>query len=49
MTREQIITMLKELVNEIDYDIYKETFVYEEVDYESLIKIVDRHTEKIGD
>ena len=43
MKREQIIEMLKELVNEIDYDIYKEMFEYDEIDYEYLISIVEKH------
>lgn len=43
MSREQIINMLKEIVEELNYDIYKELFVYEETSYEDLIEIVERH------
>ena len=46
MTDEQIKTMLKELVEHIDYDIYKEMFVYEDGDDEmiqTLTDIVKKH------
>ena len=45
MSRTQILAMLQELVEEIDYDIYKELFVYEENSnaVEPLIEIVEKH------
>ena len=43
MGRDKIVEMLKELVNEVDYDIYKEMFVYCDASYERLIEIVQRY------
>ena len=49
MDREAIIAMLEELVEDIDYDIYKEIFVNPDDDEEAeetidgMIKIVERH------
>ena len=47
MDRKQIIEMLKDLVSEIDYDIYKEMFWYDdtddETDCEELIRIVEKY------
>lgn len=47
MDRKQIIEMLKDLVSEIDYDIYKEMFVYDdtndETNCEALISIVEKY------
>ena len=46
MNDEEIKDMLKELVEHIDYDIYKEMFVYEDSDDEMiqlLISIVKKH------
>ena len=40
LTDKQIIEMLKELVKDIDYDIFKEMFVYEDISPTSLIIIV---------
>lgn len=47
MTKDQAIELLKELVEEIDYDIYKEIFIYgERNDVDKLAKIVLKHTSK---
>jgi ferritin-like metal-binding protein YciE len=52
MTEKQILEMLKELVQEIDYDTYKSYFVYdleeddEGQDPEPLVEIVQRHLKK---
>lgn len=48
MTDEQIEKMLKELLNEIDYDIYKSYFKYdsdsdEYLDLEPLFEIIRKH------
>jgi hypothetical protein len=43
MTDEQIIEMLKELVEDIDYDIYKDMFVHEYISPNSLIEIAKKH------
>ena len=49
MKREKILDMLKDLVNEIDYDIYKEMFHYDQDDedvqhrQDVLVKIVEKH------
>jgi len=52
MTNQSIRDMLKELIMRIDYDIYKETFVYPDMDDEDnkiymddLVEIVRKHTE----
>ena len=42
MTDEQILDMLKELVEELDYDLYKELNQEPEA-YEDLAEIVKRH------
>jgi len=50
MTDKQIIEMLKDLLNEIDYDIYKTYFVYEgdeRISPETLIEIVKEHFDKV--
>ena len=52
MTREQIIEMLENLIQELDYDIYKEMFIVsEDPDFiedhiERLVDIVEEHFEK---
>lgn len=45
MTKQAIEEMLKDLVNEIDYDIYKEMFVHNECQetLARLIAIVEEH------
>lgn len=44
MTEEQIKAMLAELIEEIDYDIYKEIFIYnEDDDINTLIEIVRKY------
>ena len=47
MTKDQAIELLKELVEEIDYDIYKDIFIYgEPINVDELVKIVLKHTNK---
>lgn len=50
MNKEQILEMLKEVVEQIDYDIYKEIFINPdedtEVDQSILVGIVEKHLEK---
>lgn len=50
MNKEQILEMLKEIVEEIDYDIYKEIFVHSDEDTEGtqfvLTGIVEKHLQK---
>jgi hypothetical protein len=51
MSREQILAMLKEIVKEVDYDIYKALFVnpedecFVEEQINDLVKIVEQYVE----
>ena len=49
MNRDEIVEMLKDIVSEIDYDIYKEMFVYDQDEadrnhqLDPLVAIVEKH------
>lgn len=45
MKREKIIVMLEDIIENLDYDLYKEIFVYDEEQdsLEKLINIVEKY------
>lgn len=46
MTKKEIEALLSELIDEVDYDVWKEYFVSKERKLNNLIKIVQKHTKK---
>ena len=48
MSNEEILEMIKDLVSEVDYDYYKEMFVYDDNpdQIQRLIDIVKKHLKK---